>query len=91
MVWGYEEAPRTKTKHLQGYVEFSRSYRLGHLKTIFPTAHWSPTREDSLTNYRYCTKSGIFDSIGDWTPEQNGMAFKASSKASTGMVVEGLI
>lgn len=58
-VWGKEIAPETGTRHLQGYLELFRSFRLGHMRKILPGAHWSPARGTSLQNYDYCIK-------GEW-------------------------
>ena len=56
VVYGREVAPTTGTKHHQGYIEFFRSVRLGHVKKIFNTAYWVPAQGTSLQNFRYCTK-----------------------------------
>lgn len=55
-VYGREVAPTTGTKHLQGYVEFVRSFRLNHARKIFDAAFWEPAKGSSLQNFRYCTK-----------------------------------
>ena len=61
------------TRHLQGYVEFERSFRLAHCRRILNNAYWECARENSLLNYRYCTKSGNFSVVGDFTKEQAGI------------------
>ena len=66
-VWGYEVAPQTGTPHLQGYVEYKRSYRINICQQILPRARWSKAITDARTNYNYCIKGGAFDTTGDWT------------------------
>jgi hypothetical protein len=90
-VWGYEIAPDTGTRHLQGYLEFSRSYRLNHVKDVLPSAHWEGTRGTALENYTYCCKSGNFDTLGDWNRENNGRTAGSAGIVSVGMMVMGLL
>ena len=33
-VFGYERGPQTGTKHIQGYLELDRSYRIVHVKGV---------------------------------------------------------
>ena len=56
LVYGREVAPTTGMKHHQGYVEFSRSVRISHVKKIFSSAYWVPAKGTSLQNFSYCTK-----------------------------------
>ena len=42
--------------HLQGYVEFDRSYRLSHVVKVFRNAHWEKAFGTAIQNYKYCTK-----------------------------------
>ena len=55
-VYGREVGGDAGIPHIQGYLELWRSMRLAHMKKILPRAHWSPSRESSLVNYRYCVK-----------------------------------
>ena len=64
-VWG-QEIGVNGIPHLQGYLELQRSLRLHHVKKIFLTGHWEGATENSLVNYRYCTKDGDFEVIGDF-------------------------
>lgn len=45
------------TRHLQGYVEFTVSTRLGGLKTLLPRAHWEQARGTSEQAQEYCKKA----------------------------------
>lgn len=54
------------TRHLQGYVEFKRSVRLGRCREILPGAHWEKARGNAKENYEYCSKDGEFETFGDW-------------------------
>lgn len=64
-VWGVEKGS-SGTNHLQGYIEFHRSYRISHLKVILPRAHFEAARGNAKQNYEYCTKDGSFETFGDW-------------------------
>ena len=86
-IWGYETAPQTGTRHLQGYCEFNRSLRLVNVKRILPDAHWEGSNGNALSNFRYSTKSGEYDAIGDWSKEANG----DHKKASVGMILNALM
>ena len=89
VVWGRELAPETRTRHLQGYLELIRSYRFPHLKKILPNAHWECARGSARDNFKYCTKEGDYDCIGDWSRE---MADGGSAvEASVGLIVSGLL
>ena len=70
-VWGYEKSS-SGTPHLQGYLELSRSFRLGFLKRILQSAHWYAVNGNSKVNFDYCTKSGNFDFYGDFSKEMAG-------------------
>lgn len=87
-VLGYETAPITGLPHLQGYVEFIRSQRLSFVRRIFPDAHWAPSRRPSTANWIYCTKSGRFDTIGNFSVEMQ----RASSVAlPVSVMLKGLL
>lgn len=73
-VFGYEVAPGTGTPHLQGYLEFMRSYRISMCNRVLANAHWEKAVQNSLANYRYCIKDGNFVTVGDWSRELSGMA-----------------
>lgn len=94
VVFGYEIAPTTGTPHLQGYLEFNRSYRLSMCKRVLPNARWDKAIGCSLTNYRYCIKGGHFESIGDWSREVNGLTAGRDGRTrplSTPMIIASLL
>lgn len=97
VVFGYEVAPNTGTPHLQGYLEFNRSYRLCTCRRLLPEARWEKATECSLVNYRYCVKSGNFETYGDWMREINGIngdpivEKKATRPLSCPMILAGLL
>lgn len=41
IAFGEEKCPSTGKAHLQGHITFKRTYRLGALKKLHETAHWS--------------------------------------------------
>lgn len=67
-----KEVGENNVRHLQGYVEYDRSYRLGHCRKVLASAFWEPASESSLANYRYCTKEGNYFTIGDFSREEAG-------------------
>ena len=87
-VWGFEIGA-SGTPHLQGYLELKRSLRLSHVKKIFPSAYWFAANGNSFQNFRYCTKSGNFDLIGDFTKEQLGAEQKMPLTIS--LTLKGLL
>ena len=87
-VFGYERGPQTGTKHIQGYLELDRSYRIVHVKRIFPTAYWEAATRSALSNYEYCTKSGRYEVIGDFLREN--MA-NVRRPASVPLILRGLL
>lgn len=70
-VWGFERAPETGTRHIQGYVEFVRSFRMNVCRRVHPQARWSKAIANSLANFNYCRKGGRYETIGDWARELN--------------------
>ena len=77
-VWGYERGEVNNVRHLQGYVEFSRSVRLAHAKRILSDAHWENARSSAAANYAYCTKNSAFDCIGDFSKETSSVSPRLS-------------
>lgn len=60
-VYGYEVAPTTDTKHLQGFVEFNGGTTYKQLREKFEI-FWTPAKGSRHDNFTYCTKSGRFES-----------------------------
>jgi len=69
---GFENAPTTRTPHLQGYVEFSGRVSLTGARRYLSKAHWEVARGTSDKNYRYCSKDGKFAALGLWERKANG-------------------
>ena len=61
LIFGFEEAPTTGTKHLQGYIHLLKRLSLFQLKTLISSipAFYMANKND-LANYRYCSKSENF-------------------------------
>lgn len=62
-VGGYQIAPTTGTKHIQGYVEFAKKVRPVGYRGIPKTIHWGdekgkPARGTRAENVVYCTREG---------------------------------
>lgn len=57
------EVSKKGTKHLQGYLEFSKKSRpMGIVNNILETApHWELAKGDRMQNLAYCTKDDTFD------------------------------
>ena len=92
-VWRYEVG-ENGTPHLQGYLELQRSLRRAHVLKILPNAHWEGAKESSLVNYAYCVKGGQFDTIGNFSHEENGVARPqqpTKTSLSVPLVVNGLL
>lgn len=58
-VYGFETAPTTGTKHLQGYVEFTGGTTFKQLREKFEI-FWDVAKGDREENWAYCTKGGKF-------------------------------
>ena len=89
-VWG-REIGVNGIPHLQGYLELERSLRLSHVRKIFPTGHWEGATENSLRNYRYCTKDGDFEVIGNFSAESRGMVQSKCKALTSSLVIQGLL
>lgn len=87
-VWGFESGPTNGTPHLQGYLELLRTHRLSHVRKIFPEARWEPANQTSHINYNYCTKSGHFQTYGDFSVEKQT---KTPVQASMTLILKGLM
>lgn len=65
LIFGYELAPTTNTKHLQGYVRFKSPRSFLQTQKLLPRgAHIESAKGTERQNYKYCTKSGIFEEYG---------------------------
>jgi hypothetical protein len=59
------------TPHLQGYITFFKTKRIGGLKAINGRAHWEIAKGNTAQNILYCSKEGDFHEIGD-RPKETG-------------------
>lgn len=64
-IWG-REVGEQGTRHLQGYVEFKRSVRLGKCRKVLDRGHWEKARGTPKENYEYCIKDGSYETLGEW-------------------------
>lgn len=61
LIYGFENAPTTGTKHLQGYIHLLKRLSLYQLKTLLgPIPAFYMAKKNDLANYRYCSKSNNF-------------------------------
>lgn len=51
-----EICPRTQRHHLQGYIRFTHSVRIQHLKDVGSTIHWTRCNGTEEENINYCSK-----------------------------------
>lgn len=81
-VYGYETAPNTQTRHLQGYVFFKKKHTLGAVIALLPRAHVEVAKGNHQQNHDYCTKGGIYDSFGTFPkePGEHGKDYWAQKK-----------
>lgn len=61
-----KEVGKEGTPHLQGYVSFTKNYRLTGIKKLLgDRAHCEIAEGDEHSNYNYCSKEGDFIEIGE--------------------------
>lgn len=68
---GREVCPKTKRKHLQGYLCLKDRKRISFLKKIDPKCHFEVKRGTVSEAINYCKKDGDFEEFGD-TPDESG-------------------
>ena len=56
---GIEEGSQNSVPHIQGFLAFSKGYRLSGLKKLSPRAHWERCKSP-LHAWNYCLKDGKF-------------------------------
>lgn len=62
-VFGYETAPTTGTKHLQGYINLNTKERItGLIKKLGSGIHFEKCKGSEIDNIKYCTKAGKWES-----------------------------
>lgn len=72
--FGFEICPKTKRRHLQGWIQFYKPQRLSSMKKLHPRAHFEPIFGNLEQNQRYTSKDGKYYELG--TPINKG--FRAS-------------
>lgn len=71
-VFGFEQGDQG-TKHLQGYTEFIRQYRLSTVRNKFHAKmHWEGRRGTRDQARDYCMKDGEYVEVGEWVPGEQG-------------------
>lgn len=58
-----DETGDNGTRHLQGFITWTRTYRLAALKKLSPRAHWQPAKAGDAANY--CMKEKILINKGE--------------------------
>lgn len=62
-IFGYETAPTTGTKHLQGYINLKTKERItGLIKKLGTGIHFEKCKGSETDNIKYCTKGGQWES-----------------------------
>lgn len=65
LICGVEVGGKTKTQHIQGYVQMLKRTSLVGMKKIWPTAHLEISRGSPKQNVDYCTKDGKWHDHGE--------------------------
>jgi len=55
-VFQLESCPQTGRRHVQGYVRFSQSIRMGALQRAMPGGHFEGAKAKEAENIKYCSK-----------------------------------
>ncbi len=65
---GKETCPDTGKVHMQGWIQFKRSVRMGQVKAALGSRviHVEPCKGSTLANEDYCKKEGCFESYGEF-------------------------
>lgn len=64
LVFGFETAPSTGVKHLQGYISFPERKRPSQIKTFLRRAHLEIAKGNPKQNQEYCKKGGNSEEFG---------------------------
>lgn len=65
-VVGVEHGSENGTRHLQGFVHYKNAVGFEGFKKLLPRAHIEKSRGSDLCNYKYCTKDGEFETLGEF-------------------------
>lgn len=80
ILFGYEVAPTTGTKHIQGYVQFKNPISMNSIIKQLPGAHIEPAKGNYQANHDYCTKSEDYFEDGE-PPHQGSRSDIHSARA----------
>lgn len=70
-IFGLEKG-KEGTKHIQGYIEFSKVVRFSAIKKLLPRAHIEMRKGTRDQARDYCKKEGKFTEHGDWNAGGQG-------------------
>lgn len=90
---GREVAPTTGTRHLQGYVRFSRGVRFSGVKKLVPRAHIEPRQaKKECQASQYCLKDGdpLIDHGIDSDTDRVTLSRNAEAMEIIGEIEKGL-
>ncbi len=86
-----DEVGESGTRHLQGYFEFFSALRFNAVKNLLPRAHICAAKGSSFDNYKYCSKDGKFQTMGEWeTVIKNGNKSKQNNEIQMSDLIEQL-
>lgn len=95
MTYGTEIAPKTKKKHLQGWIQFKNKKRLGGVKKLIGSdkIHLEACRGSEAQNSKYCQKDGDYKEYGKFIiqgqrTDLEMIQKKLANGASVGEIIE---
>lgn len=93
LVFGYEEAPTTGTKHIQGFVSFQNPRSIKEIKKeISERVHLEVAKGSATQNRVYCTKDGKYEEFGELpTPGKRSDWTQAVEDLQSGVSVDQVI
>lgn len=71
VAWGEEVCPTTKKKHLQGFLQTTKTMRFAAIKKLcgYPGLHLEVLKGSFRDNERYCSKEGSYTCLGQWVTQ----------------------
>lgn len=90
---GRETGVLGETEHLQMYFYFSTMKSLKQMKKLNERAHWEVAKGNTLHNYTYCSKDGLFTEKGTrpLTQEEKGVLGKRAYEEAWDLAKSGKI
>lgn len=69
--WGEEICPKTKKKHLQGFLQMKKTCRFAHIKKMckYPGLHLEVMKGRFDQNEKYCSKEGVYKTLGEFVTQ----------------------